>query len=280
MQKQMHISSIYFAMIFIGFCLLHIKVFANSGPEREVAYEVTDDDFDESKMTGPPNGQGGWVIVEPLNVLTTTNRNEIRLVPYKYRRQRWAHSISFGYSMFSPTNLEPNVGAFVFSDIYDDNADVPLIEVQFNIKRNFSIGSLALELAIGTYSNDSDSDLVESTLEIMPIRVGASFMLDMITDNPYISPYVSGGGYIMQYTESQGSTSFNGTTQVAPYAAAGLQLSLDWLDQSSANTAYIEAGLETTSLYIEGRKFFASSAEADPNFETDFHGNAGLRLEF
>ncbi|MCB0410973.1 MAG: hypothetical protein KDD22_00500 [Bdellovibrionales bacterium] len=265
-------------LLFIGCIGIHLRAWGNSGPE--FSEPKPEEKVNYSELKGPPNGQGGWVIVEPLNILSSRDSGEIRLVPYKYRREKWGQAFSLGYSLFAPTNMESNTGAFYFEDIYDTKADVPLVEFQWNLKRNFSLGSLALEVGVGYYSNDSDTDLVDSKLEIIPLRVGLNYTMDMLFDRPYIAPYVAVGGYVFKYTETQGTTSYNGTTQVAPYFVAGLQFAIDWLDNFSANIAYIESGLEATYLFVEGRMFAASTAEADPNFETDFQGSAGLRLEF
>lgn len=273
---------LFYVIIIIGVLLSHLKGFANSRPdEGELEMMVLDQNFDPDKMTGPPNGQGGWVVVEPLNVNVSRESGEIELVSYRERRKPWSQYFSISYSMFSPTNLEPNVGAFAFSDIYDDNADVPLIEVQFHFKRNFrSAGSLALEIGVGYYKNKSDVEFLDSELEVIPLKIGATYILDTLFATPHISPYISAGGYVVKYTESQGTTSFNGTTQVAPYASFGINVDIGRVDKSSADIAYIESGIENTALFFEGRKFFASAAEADPNFETELHGNGGFRLEF
>jgi hypothetical protein len=266
----------------VGMSQIHINAAAmNSGPENEMRrIKAQAESIDESDLAGPPNGQGGWVIVEPLNIWPATATSEAQIIPYKYRRESWGQSVSLTYSQFYPDSLESNLGAVNFSDIYDASADTPMLELQFGVKRNFSLGSVGFELAVGYYSNDSDIDLFESSFEIIPVRLGVQYTADAIFQSPYVAPYIAGGGYIFKYTESQGTTSFNGTTQVAPYATLGLQLSLDWLDSRSASIAYFEGGIETTSLFIEGRKYFSSSAEEDPNFETPFQPQAGLRLEF
>ena len=119
------------------------------------------EDLDEIK--GPPNGQSGWVIVEPMNILPSDSKEVINTIPYKYRRKKWGQAISVAYSLFYPDGLESNVGALNFDDVYDKSAETPMTEIQFNIKRNMSIGSLAVEIGLGFYSNDSDSDLVDSS---------------------------------------------------------------------------------------------------------------------
>lgn len=258
-----------------------MTVHAETGPVEYQGYSSdTDKRIDLDEIEGPPNGQSGWVIVEPINVLPSDNADTINVIPYKYRRKKWGQTFSLAYSMFYPNGIESNLGALTFDDIYDQDAETPMIELQLTFKRNFSLGSVAIEIGTGFYSNESDSDLVDSKLEIIPVRLGANYCADSIFEIPYIAPYFGGGGYIFKYKETAGTTSFNGTTQVALYTTVGANFSLDWLDRRTSAVAYLDGGIEVTSIFVEARKYFASDDEADPNFETDWDGQAGLRLEF
>ncbi len=256
---------------------------AETGPSDYKGFSSdTDKSIDLDDIEGPPNGQSGWVIVEPINVLVSDSGNSTNVIPYKYRRKKWGQTFSLAYSMFYPSNIESHLGELTFDDIYDPNAETPMIEMQLTFKRNMFLGSLAVEIGLGFYSNDSDVDetLVNSNLEIIPVRLGLNYTADAIFETPYIAPYVGGGGYIFKYKETQGSTSFNGTTQVAPYATVGANFSLDWIERRTSAIAYLDGGIEVTSIFVEARKYFSSSDEADPDFETSWDGQAGLRLEF
>jgi hypothetical protein len=79
---------------------------------------------------------------------------------------------------------------------------------------------------------------------------------------------------------SEGDNTFGGNTQVAPYFTFGAQINLDWLDPISSRQGYEENGIQATFVYIEGRKFIASTAARDPDFENDIEPNIGLRMEF
>lgn len=276
----------------IGFLFIGMSVFAQQGPKKIDPQESQSETFvqetssqeieqiSENELSGPPNGQGGWVIVEPTNILPAEISGTYFLIPYKIRRSNWGASFSVGYSMFSPDYYEPNVGADTYKGIYGSSPSLPLMELQLNIHRNFSLGSISLEAGAGMFQTDSSNDAFDSSLELIPVRLGLQYALDILFYEPYIVPYVSGGAYIVKYKESQGTTSFNGSTQVAPYATLGLQFQMDWIDPIAARISYQEAGIENTFLFLEGRKFFQSSATKDPNFETDFHANAGFRLQF
>lgn len=272
---------IYALTFLIGFGCINLTLKAESRPNGFQGYSSdTDKSIDLDELVGPPNGQSGWVVIEPINVLPSDSKNVINIIPYKYRRKKWGQTISLAYSSFYPKGLESNLGALTFDDIYSKNATSPMIEVQLTFKRNLFLGSFAVEIGAGFYANKSNSELVESELEIIPVRLGANFVADAIFDTPYVAPYVGGGGYIFKYKETQGTTSFNGTTQAALYSTIGINVSLDWLEKRASGMAYLDGGIETTSIFLEARKYFASSDEADPNFETDWDGQAGLRLEF
>lgn len=230
----------------------------------------------------PPDeslNEEGWVEVEPSNLVPSDLTSSFYLVPYRIRRTRWGVNFSVSYSTFEPTYYSPNFVEAGYSDVYS-SPETPLLEFQMGVKYNFKLGSLVAEAGVGTFKEVSDSDIVESELSLMPIRLGLTYIMDTLFIEPYLAPYVTGGVYTISYTESLENTSNNGFTQAAPYFTAGIQFQLDWIDKIAAREAYLDSGIENTFLFVEGRKFFASAAPADPNFETDFHVNGGLRLEF
>lgn len=221
----------------------------------------------------------GLVVVEPANVVPISRKGEFRLIPYSDRRSKWGMTFSLSYSAFSPIYYEPNFYAVNFEEMYLSE-DVPLIEMTMTWKRNFSLGSLGIEFGVGMYENDSDVTELPSTLSIIPIRLGGVFALDAMTKEPWVVPYVSGGAYTVSYKEELASSSVNGFTQASFYVAGGVAFQLNWIDKQAALESYVDSGIENTYLYVEGRKFFASTAEKDPDFETDIHANGGFRVEF
>ncbi|MCB0412499.1 MAG: hypothetical protein KDD22_08235 [Bdellovibrionales bacterium] len=221
----------------------------------------------------------GWVEVEPSDLIPSDLTGKLYLVPYKVRRKDWGGSVSVAYSNFEPLYYEPDFYRLPYESVYSSPSS-PLIELQFSVKYNMAMGSIGGEAAVGFFKAESESVDAPSELELIPIRLGANFLLDTLFLEPYVVPYVSGGGYIMKYTETESIRSFNGTTQVAPYVAAGLQFQIDWMDPASARDAYLEGRVQNSFLFVEGRKFFASSAAQDPDFETDLHIDGGVRVEF
>lgn len=272
-------------ILLFGFSFDNLRAFAQ---ELEGEAENLDEPTPIEEMVQPAEERpdealapetDGWVEVEPSNIVPSELTGSFHLVPYRIRRSDWGMNVSVSYSSFEPSSYSPDPVQANYSDVYS-GAEMPLIELQMTAKYNMKLGSLGLDLGIGTFRESSDSDIVESELTLMPIRLGASLILDALFIEPYVVPYASGGVYTINFKESYNSVTFEGWTQAAPYVSAGLQFQLNWIDPASARDSYIDAGIENTFLYVEGRKFFASTAAKDPNFETDFHINGGMTVEF
>lgn len=227
----------------------------------------------------------GLVEVEPTFVQLSRTEGKYELVPYGERRGKWGSQFSIGYSTFNPTNYPSEFTIDPFDLVYGV-AEVPLLEVQYNLKRNFSFGAITAEVGMGFYQNSSDTpDVLDVDLQVIPIRLGASLILDQLFKVPYIAPYVSGGIYTMIYKEVLTNlvgdeNEKGGNTQVSPYMAFGVQIGLDWLDPVASRISYEDSGIEATFVYVEARKFFEPNGQRDPDFETAFEPNAGIRVEF
>ncbi len=220
------------------------------------------------------------VFVESTYVTTTEVNGEYGLVPYRERRPRWGFTAGLEYSSYEPVNYAPNFGPGNYADIYS-SPSLPMLELQLAFKRNISSGSFGAELAFGMFNNEhSDPQFVHSTLDLKAFRLGVNYNMDMLGSEPTIVPYVSAGVYSILFRESLLSQAFNGRTQPAPYAIAGVAFSMDWIDRKSARKAFMESGVESSYLLIEGRKFFKSSNENDPDFSNDINWAAGVRVEF
>lgn len=232
---------------------------------------------EQTKFTG----EAKMVIVEPNNVLTTEVEGTYEVLPYRERRPSWGKTISIGYNSYAPTNYEPNFLSTQFKDIYG-NVDVPLVELTFTAKKNASTYSYGGEVSVGIYQNNSDEPkLIQSSLQVIPIRLGAIVLLDALSPQPFWAPYVSGGGYVMLYKEDNNSVSVKGNTQIAPYVNAGIAISLDWIDSHAARVSYEDSGIEASYAYVEARSMFAGGGAAkDPDLSSDFSFGGGLKVEF
>jgi len=239
-----------------------------------LAYAEGEDEIEE-------RAKKGLVLVEPSVVAAEMTGEEYKLLSYRERRLGWGSTFSIGYSSYEPINYEPDFVPAQFTDIYS-TPEMPLIELTVVVKKNFSMGSLGFEMGVGGYQNDSDdTELSDSSLTLIPIRVGAAFYLDNLTPEPIFVPYVAGGGYTIMYKEElNGGSSNNGNTQVAPYVHGGLALSLNWIDKRGAREAFQESGIENTFAYFELQKFIESGAESDGDFSNDISYAGGVRVEF
>lgn len=229
--------------------------------------------------TASDQEEGPLVEVEPSSLLPSDITGIYLLIPYRNRRESWGQTISIGYSSYVPINYEPDVGAFNYRDVFGSE-HLPLVETQFAIKKNLTIGSIGGELGVGIYKNESDSTVVSSSLELIPVRLGLNLYLDNLFFEPYVVPYVAGGVYTIFFDESHSAVTFKGNTQVAPYYSMGLAFQLNWADREAARISYLDSGIENSFLYLEARQLMASQAAADPDFSGPITWGAGVRLEF
>ncbi len=224
------------------------------------------------------------VEVEPINILPSDLTNVYKIMPYRIRRAKWGHLFSLAYSSYKPTNYQskfttPSQGTF---DQLYGRTELPLVEMTYDYKYNFSLGSLALEMAYGYYKNDSNSQTVlgTSTLTVQPVRVGVKYIMDNLFFEPYAAPYIVGGVYSTLFSEKRSTVTFSGNTQLAPYIGAGVMAQLNWLDTSAAVDSYNESGLENTYFFAEVRQYMKSAEQRDPNFSNDPALGMGVAFEF
>lgn len=236
--------------------------------------------YAEDENQGSDAQKRGMVIVEPVNVIIAEDEKDAYLSPYLERRSSWGTTVSVGYSSYEPLNYEPDFVAAAFEAVYK-NPNVPLIDLQFVVKKNMSIGSLGVELAVGHYEVASyDKTFGDSKLTLNPVRVGAVFNLDALAPTPYFVPYVAGGMYTMLFNESLGGASHNGNTQASAYFHGGVAFSLHWIDRHGSIIAYRESGVEATYAYLELQKYMKAGAAADGDFSNEISYSGGVRLEF
>lgn len=219
------------------------------------------------------------VEVEP-SIYGITRDDSSALPPIKERTQGWGFTLAVGAGYYNPVNYHPNFSVESFQSVYGENK-TPTVDVQMQMKKGFKALSLAGDLGVGFYSaSASAASGINSNISLMPIRLGASLVLDGLFKRPYLAPYASIGAYTNIYNEAQASITFSGNTRVAMYYSVGALILMDWLDQKAADRAYSEAGIQATYLYVEGRQYMKSSDDSDPDLSTGLDPNLGLRLEF
>lgn len=227
------------------------------------------------------SGKPGMVEVEPSNVITSEVEGEYKLVPYMDRRAKWGSTFSIGYSSYEPEYYEPDFITMDSSELYS-SPDTPMIELRLGIKRNAGFGSIGGEFMIGMYSNNSDVDpdvFIESSLEIIPIALGATIAFDAFSPEPRFVPYITGGLYTIIYKEETDGRTLSGNTQIAPYVTGGINFQLDWLDPVASRKGFEDSGIQASFLYLEASKYMESSAAQDKDFSNDYNWGVGVRVE-
>lgn len=118
----------------------------------------------------------------------------------------------------------------------------------------------------------------EVTYELFPIQLFGTVRL-IFSESQWLVPYIGGGWTRIYYREE---IEFQGIARGyvdGYFAKAGIQILLDGLDQSAANSLYLDYGVEHTYLFFEAQK---SKAEVH-NTPYDLGGVsllAGLLFEF
>ena len=235
---------------------------------------LTDEELEEKKL----------VEVEPENILPGDLSSVYKVMPYKIRRQKWGQTFSVGYSQYNPLKYQSDftiASQGDFNSLYG-KAETPMIELAYEYKRNFLLGSLGLEFGYGYYSNTTNAGSVlgQSTLSVQPLRLGFRYSMDNIFYEPYVVPYISTGAYSVLFSERQGNVNFSGNTQAAGYLSFGAKIQLNWADPASAVASYAESGLENSFVFAELRQFMKSSSAKDPDFSSDLALAAGINFEF
>ncbi len=205
----------------------------------------------------------GDVVVEKFPYGKATQKCNCRydtLIPYALRRNTWTNTVSLGVNTYTPTNYQPDAYDGDLETVYGD-AETPLLELTFGFKYNFALGSLALDLGGGYYSNTKDT--LESKLNLIFTTAALTFALDNLFKEPYVVPYGTVGiGYVL-YSETVANNENGGGTKTM-YAGAGLQFQLDWMDEQANIDSYEDFGLENTFLYLEARYYLDATSFSDP----------------
>ncbi|MEZ4870967.1 MAG: hypothetical protein R2827_01725 [Bdellovibrionales bacterium] len=227
--------------------------------------------------------KSGLIVVEPIGVESNIRGGKYALVPYRERRPAWTKTYGLSWGNYDPIDYDSDFSAEVFEDIFDIQ-NSSLIEFEISMQRNFKMGSLGADMAIGFYNAQATDDYVDATsdnirISLIPLRLGARFNLDTVMETPYVVPYAGAGIYTMFYTETLNSRTVEGSTAPSLYFNVGLKFQLDWLEPRVARVAYQEHGLQNSFLFAEARQFFKSSTEADPNFSGDLNFNVGISVE-
>ena len=195
--------------------------------------------------------------------------------PYIKRRGQWGMLIQLGASQYEPLNYRPDFAAGQTFEGYYGHAQTPMLEASLGLKYNIDFGSIAATVGFGGYSNSQGRN--NTTLSVTPVTFGLTAFLDTLFDEPYVVPYVGGGGALAWYSETLGSQKVSGNTNLGFFYVFGVGIQLDWLDEQADRAGY-EEGLENTFAFVEARGFEMSGgrlAELSSPLQIGF----GLRFE-
>lgn len=207
--------------------------------------------------------------------------NQDFLASYKERREDHGIYFSLAYESLKLKNFTSATDGLTYEALFGES-DIPLILVGLDYKYNFSLGSVAVGLQVGKGEVSRDKSGVERRLTAGKYGVGLKYTVDNILDEPYVAPYVGINFWRMELEEKNKATgtSISETTQMGYNYSLGLLIQLDWVERESAKTTTFNWGLENTFLDIYATQYAKTTAEDDPNTETDLLLGAGLRLEF
>ena len=203
------------------------------------------------------------------------------LAPYVERREDTGVYFGITYealdlknyvSVLDNTNVK-------YADAFGSNP-VALIIVTTDYKYNTSFGSLAAGLNVGTGEVSSSKSGVSRKLNVMKYGVDFRLTLDTLWPEPYVAPYVGLNLWQMGIKDTTPTDSVSVTTQLGYNYTLGFLLQLDWIDYDAAKTSTFSWGMENTFVDVYATQYAKSSADTDPNTETDFIYGVGLRLEF
>lgn len=198
-----------------------------------------------------------------------------------YKQQRGTHGAYFSidYEDLNLTNYITTVDAQQFyGDVFD--TPIPLLKIAADYKFNFSIASLAFGVEYGKGSLSDDKTGQDRTIDISKYGLGIKLALDMITDEPYVVPYLGFNAWKMDISETAPTDSFEGTTEIGFNYTAGVLIQLDWIDTETSQTSQFGWGLKNTFLDLYATKYAQTMDEMDANTETDILYGGGIRLEF
>ncbi len=228
---------------------------------------------------GQTDGENSDFVEEEYVNYKTAEAPLDRLASYKERRMGTGGYLTIAYSQFRPLDFNPNYDVNDFDTIYGGDS-TQMIEFSMEYKLNFLLGSIGFGLGVGYQKLTSDINFVDSYLSVVPIRLEAIYSFDNLFDDPWLVPYGVAGLYTVYYREEQASLATTGTTEAAPYFGGGVSFRVDGFMPEESFNAYRENFQENTFVFVEVRKWMASSNFQDPNFETGFQFGAGARFEF
>lgn len=211
--------------------------------------------------------------------LVEVQLSEDNLAPYKERRSQHGAYVAVEYEALNLNNFISTLDNKSYEELFGSEP-VPLIRLDVEYKYNSGLGAASLGVAFGKGSVSDNRSGTDRTLDITKYGVGFKFAIDTLMDEPYVVPYGGVNLWQMGISESSPTDNFSATTQMGFNYSFGLLLQLDWLDYQTAKYTTFNWGVENTFLDLFVTQYAKTTAEDDPNTETDMLYGGGIRLEF
>lgn len=198
---------------------------------------------------------------------------------YKQRREDHGGYVSVSYEPLTLKKYISTLDNKIYGDLFGADG-VPMLGLSIDYKYNLGIGSVSMgvDYAQGSLSDSRSGG--ERNLHVTKYGASAKILADMITDEPYVVPYLGLGIWQMNISEDSATDSFSAPTGMGMSYSAGILLQLDWIDKDTAQKSTAAWGMENTFLDLYISQYTKTDAADDPNTETDPMYGAGLRVEF
>ena len=233
-------------------------------------------------------------IIEPMPVAdgdVIIEKAEDRSLPYKERRDWYGILFSVNYENFYPRDYFSVIQNEYYDIFLDKN--IPLASVEFGLKYNFSVGSVAALVGY-SFGSIADEDIGIKNISAAITKADLNISLDGLFSEPYVVPFAQAGVHVIDWHEestplSGVSRSENFRSQPNYHYKAGLSFQLNWIeraiDPGSADDS-LRSGLENTYLDVfyahyarPSKVSVAEGQEGEGDLQSSEYG-MGLKLEF
>ncbi len=197
-----------------------------------------------------------------------------------YKERRRTHGAYFGFD-YEPTflsNFSAPVGGESYKNIFGET-DIPMTRVSMDYKLNTGIGAFSLGIFYSTGSVTGAVDGIDHTLYLSRQGLTARFALDVLTDEPYVVPYVGVMGFQANLKDETKESTKENQYPFAYTWIAGAMFQLDWIDSGTALESR-KVGLKNSFLDIFATQYAAVTDAALADTQTNLIVGGGLRLEF
>lgn len=199
---------------------------------------------------------------------------------YKERREESAFMFSLNYENVMLDRYVSRLDSTVlYQDMFGES-EFPVYNLDLSYKYNVFLGSFTGNVGIGYGSIVDDTTGVSYSLSLLKYNISASYIMDMLFDEPYAAPYVAAGVMRLKVEEKADAAAVTRSMGALAYYQAGVLIQLNWMDPSVSRKNITDYGLQNTYLDVFVSKYEPSSSLDDPDTSTDYSLGAGLRLEF